>query len=92
MIGDIAQWAIVVFVGLGLIGTWIRNGRSQSKRNQTIIDNQANILARLNDETTGLTALNEKMHTYETHCAGMSTGLSERVIAAERDIKELKHK
>lgn len=91
----------VLFTGGGLILTWRKNGRSQRERDLDLAMKQAardtainttqeNILAKLDDPTTGLPAVNEKVNAMVTHCAEVSTGVVERVNAAERDIKEVK--
>lgn len=89
---EIATWAVAVAAILGLIATWIKNGRSQAKRDGKLEANQKNIINQLEDPETGLSAINEKCHRFETHCATVSTALDGRVTATERDIKELKQK
>ena len=94
-IAGVASW--------GVIMTWRRNGRAAATRDeehakaaaardQEIKDNQRGIINRLDDKETGLTALNEKLHSYEVICAGARSGFDQRILAAERDVKELKHK
>ncbi len=85
-------WVTAVVALGGVVNQTRKNGKSQSARDQQITDNQGAILGRLNDDKTGLTALNEKMHNFDKTCASTRAGFSERIIAAERDIKELKQK
>ena len=76
----------------GVLIVWRKNGRDQSARDQEIKDNQGEIIGRLDHKETGLTALNEKLHDFEVTCAGTKSGFDQRILAAERDVKELKHK
>lgn len=76
----------------GVVATWRKNGKDQSARDQEIKDNQGEIIKRLDDKDTGLSALNEKVHGFEVTCAGTRSEFSQRIIAAERDVKDLKQK
>jgi len=76
----------------GVLIAYRKNGKDQSARDQEIKDNQGEIIGRLDHKETGLTALNEKIHGFEVTCAGTRSGFDQRILAAERDIKELKHK
>ena len=89
------------FIGLGV--TWHKNGSAQKQRDisnakalterDTILtQNQDAILRRLDDDRTGLAALNEKQNQMTNHCTEVSTGFAGRIITTERDIKELKQK
>lgn len=93
----------VCFTGWGLIKTIRKNGKElrerdiklakiQAARDQKISSNQEAILTRLDDKEHGLQAVNDKIAKINTRCAQVSTGLSEKVLAAERDIRELKGK
>lgn len=81
----------VVAVG-GVIVTWRKNGKDQAARDQQITDNQGEIIKRLDHKETGLSALNEKIHNFEVTCAGTRSEYGQRILAAERDIKDLKKK
>jgi len=76
----------------GVLVAYRKNGKDQSARDQQIKDNQVGIINRLDHKETGLTALNEKLHGYEVTCAGARSGFDQRILAAERDVKDLKHK
>lgn len=76
----------------GVLVAYRKNGRDQSARDQEIKDNQGEIIGRLDHKETGLTALNEKLHGFEVTCARTTSGFDQRILAAERDVKELKHK
>jgi len=80
----------LVAIAAGLGATWIRNGKSQAKRDQQLEGKTDEVLHRLNDEDTGLSAINEKVGAFRLHCEGISTALTGRINTAERDIKELK--
>ena len=76
----------------GVLVAYRKNGRNQATRDERLHSNQEHIIKKLDDPTNGLTAINEKVNKMVSHCATVSTGLTERVNAAERDILELKHK
>jgi len=76
----------------GVIVAYRKNGKDQAARDQEIKDNQGEIIGRLDHKETGLSALNEKIHGFEVNCARTSSGFDQRILAAERDVKDLKHK
>ena len=76
----------------GVIVTWRKNGKSQAARDERIALNQENIVKKLDDPNHGLTAINDKVNDMVNNCAKVSTGLTERMKTAERDIKDLEHK
>jgi len=76
----------------GVLIAYRKNGNDQSARDQQIKDNQGEIIGRLDHKETGLTALNEKLHGFEVTCARTTSAFDQRILAAERDVKDLKHK
>jgi len=85
---------------IGLIMTWIKNGKSQvrrdkdiavgqAERDQKLSDNQINLLKTLEDPDMGLSALNKRIRSFELNCGIISTGLSTRIKMAEEDIGAL---
>jgi len=76
----------------GVLIAYRKNGHDQAARDQQIKDNQDEIIGRLDHKETGLTALNEKLHEFEVTCAGTRSRFDQRILAAERDVKDLKHK
>lgn len=79
-----------VLIAVGLMASWRRNGKSQIARDQELKDDVKSVISRLDDENTGLGALNVAVHGMQRHCAEVSTGLTRDLKAAERDIKEIK--
>lgn len=88
--GSIAQSAATAIIGIGLIATWLRNGKDRSKDLGSLETEVKNIQSTLNDPNYGLGALKEDISAFKTHCAQVSTSLAERVGGAEKDINELK--
>ena len=82
----------VVICIFGLIGTWVRNGRSQTAKFATLATQVKGIDEKLEDPTHGLSALNEKMGIFQTTCAGARASYDERIKRSEEDIKDLKRK
>ena len=87
-----ASWVTAGVAVGGVIITWRRNGKNQAKRDERLTLNQENIIKTLDDPVHGLTAINDKVADMKAHCGVVSTGLTERMVAAERDIKEVKAK
>jgi len=87
-----ASWVTAAVAVGGVIVTWRRNGKTQAKRDERLNLNQENIMKSLDDPTHGLAAIDDKVNNMVNHCATVSTGLTERMKAAERDIKEAKTK
>ena len=85
-----SSMVVAVVAAGGVLLTWRKNGKRETERDTTISLNQEGIIRRLDDEDNGLGALNRKVNSMTTHCATVSTGLTERIIAAERDIHEIK--
>jgi len=87
-----ASWVTAAVAIGGVLLSWRRNGKSQAARDARIHANQQHIIEKIDDPNDGLSAINEKVNNMVNNCAIVSTGLSERVKTAERDIKELKQK
>lgn len=81
----------LVAVG-GVVATWRKNGREQAVRDQQLADNQTSIIDKLEDPTTGLSALNQRFQNFEINFTDTRGRFDERIEATERDIKELKRK
>jgi len=84
-VGEIFSVVGVVVIGIGLIVTWVRNGRSQSKRNGVIEERISGINKRLEDENTGLGAIKKSVDKQEVHCAKITSSFSERIKNLEGD-------
>ena len=68
-----------------------RHAAATAVRDERLTASQEAIAGKLSDPIYGLTAIYDKTNSMVNHCALLSTGLQERVKAAERDIVELKH-
>lgn len=89
----IVAGASMVTAGVAVVGvfaTWRRNGKSAAARDERLAINQENIITKLDDPKHGLTAINDKVNDMVNHCGVVSTGLDGRLVAAERDVKDLK--
>ena len=89
-IPEIATIVGVVIIGLGLIMTWRRNGRSQAEQFGGLKTDVKNIQSSLDNPDCGLGALSNKVAEFKTHCARVSTSLSVQVKSHEKSIDELK--
>ncbi len=97
----IASVAGTVVVGTGLMVTWRRNGREQRDRDEANGIKQAlrdrdletsyqAITNRLDDKSTGLGALNNKVADMKNHYNEITGRFDERLLSAERDIGKLR--
>lgn len=103
---SVTDVATLVGVGVCLIGliiTWVRNGREQKRRDieqakisasrDTEIKSQIDhINGELSSPEHGLSVLAKGQGDFRTHCAMISTALAGRVTNAEKDIKELRRR
>ena len=87
-VGEIVAIILASMTGIGLIGTWIRNGRQNLKENATL---EANLKAEIKDVKDdikhpeyGLSAINKKLAEQLLYCAKTSTSLKERVTSLEK--------
>jgi len=86
--GDIAQWVMTVAVALGLIVTWVRNGRNQAAKWGSLEMEIKNIKDKLDDKNNGLGAIKSSVDEQKLHCAKISTELKTRVHALEGEGKK----
>ncbi len=92
--GDAAQWAVVLFVVVGLIATWVRNGKGKEKNygafEQSMKQSILDIKEDLSHKDYGLSALSRSINGIKTNCAGVTAGFKERLSAHDKDIREVK--
>ena len=89
-IAEIASIAGVCFIGIGLIATWIHNGRNQAEQFGSLKTDVVNIQKCLEDPDHGLSTLKDEIAEFKTHCAKVSTTLCIQVKSHEKAIDELK--
>ncbi len=89
-IGDLAQWAVVLFVVVGLVATWVRNGRSVERKTGAYERDIKSIKSDLSHPEYGLFALSQSINDVKGNCRGVTAGFKERLIAHDREIKEVK--
>lgn len=75
----------VLLVSIGLIATWVRNGRSQARYIGRLENQVENIQKTLADENTGLGAIKASVERQRVHCAGVTGGFEERLKSLEKD-------
>ena len=69
----------VVFLAIGLIATWIRNGKSQSKRDGVLEQRIKGVEDKLCDDNNGLSAIKKSVDDQRVHCAGITSSFKERI-------------
>lgn len=87
-VGEVVAIVVASMTGIGLIGTWIKNGRGEAKNNATL---EANLKAEIKDVKEdikhpeyGLSAIKKKVDEQALYCARTSTSLKERVSSLEK--------
>lgn len=75
----------VIIVAVGLVATWIQNGRNQAKRDGILEERINGIQSRLDDENTGLGSIKKSVEEQNVHCAKMTTSFDERIKGLEKD-------
>lgn len=83
--GEIIALVGVAVIALGLGMTWIRNGRSQAKRDGVMEERIKGIDKKLEDPNTGLGAIKKSVDKQEVHCAKMTSSFTERIKDLEGD-------
>ena len=90
-VGEIVAIVLASITGIGLIGTWVRNGRENLKENAML---EANLKAEIKDVKDdikhpeyGLSAIKKKVDEQALYCARTSTSLKERVSSLEKEKK-----
>jgi len=81
--GDVIALVGVALIGFGLIATWMRNGRSQARRQGSLETDVKHIKETLDDENTGLGAIKKSVDDQRLHCAAVSSAFGERIKALE---------
>ena len=79
-----------ILLGIGLAVTWLKNGRSQASKYGELQNEVKNTGEKVDSLRETVNEIDRKVDKFETHCAGISGRLDERVHTTERDIKELK--
>ncbi len=75
----------VIILTIGLIATWIRNGRSQAKRDGIIEERIKGIKEKLENPNTGLGAIKKSVEKVEVHCAKVTSSFAEKIKNLEGD-------
>ena len=69
----------VVFLAIGLVATWVRNGKSQATRDGIMEERIKGINTKLEDPNTGLGAIKESVGKIEVHCGKTTSSFKERL-------------
>ncbi|MBA7710888.1 hypothetical protein ES703_119836 [subsurface metagenome] len=83
--GEIFSVAGVIIIAIGLVATWIRNGRSQSKRDGALEQRIKGVEDKLSDDNNGLSAIKKSVDDQRVHCAGVTSSFTERIKNLEGD-------
>lgn len=86
------QWLGIGILAIGLIVTWIKNGRNKSEEYGALKKDVEKVNQKLDNENYGLIALNNKVGKFETHCASVSGRLDERVKVNDKRLDRLEAK
>ncbi len=69
---------------VGLILTWMKNGKGEAKRAGAIEESINGINKRLDDPNSGLGAIKNSVDRQTQHCAGITSSFEERL----KDLEE----
>ena len=73
----------VCIVGIGLIATWVRNGKNQAGHMAAMeasqVERTKTIFNKLDDPNTGLGAIKKAVEKQEIHCASTTGRFDERL-------------
>ncbi|MBA7620754.1 hypothetical protein ES703_28109 [subsurface metagenome] len=83
--GVIVSIVIAILVAIGLGVTWIRNDRSQAKRDGILEERINGVKDKLEDPNTGLGAIKNSVERQAKHCAGITSAFEERLKDLEKD-------
>lgn len=74
----------VILVALGLIATWVKNGKAQSEAQGSMENRIKNIEKMLDNPSTGLSAIKGSIDEQRLHCTKISTEYGERIKILEK--------
>jgi len=83
--GEIIALVGVAIIALGLAMTWVRNGRTQAKRDGIMEERIKGINKKLEDPNTGLGAIKKSVEKMEIHCAKVTSSFAEKIKNLEGD-------
>ncbi len=84
LLAGIAQWVVVVIIGLGLIVTLRKNGRSADRREGARTEKITSLERITQENSQKLDKVLAGQNEQKAHCAGVSTGLNVRVDTLEK--------
>ncbi len=79
-----------ILLGIGLAASWIRNGRSASKKYGAVETELKNTGKKVDALTLTVDGIDGKLDKFQNHCSDTVGRFDERIIAAERDIRDAK--
>ena len=88
----IVQVVALIALTAGLIATWVRNSKHQSRRDGALSQQIEDIKDTLKSPDTGLTALNEKISGMQTNCAGVTAAFGQKIKGLEAEVFSSKRK
>ena len=80
----IAQWVATCLIAVGLITTWVKNGRQSAKNESELKSEVKHINKKLDDPNSGLGAIKASVDEQKVHCANVSSALKAKVEALEK--------
>ena len=81
---EITSISGVIVVGMGLVATWIKNGRGHSREMGGLKEQVDNIDRKLEDVKTSLDGIKESVDGQRLYCARVSSSHEERIKTLEK--------
>ncbi len=85
-ISTIAQWAVTCLTGMGLIATWVRNGKKESKELGKLTEKVDNMKDSMDN---GLRQVNCRLDDTNKNSVELQRSVNERVNQQEKRIDDV---
>ena len=87
---EVTQWVMTSVIGLGLVVTWIRNGRSNRDKFTELRTDFRGARDDIREIKMDTKASRAEIGEIKNHCAGVSSGFAERLSGHDRELSEVK--
>lgn len=86
----IVQWAMTGLLAVGLIATWIRNGKSQSRKYGQLEEKLDTVKKSVDRGNATTEEVKKEIKDFRIHCADTVASFREQIKGNKEQIKEMK--
>jgi len=86
------QWVIIIIISVGLIATWVKNGKSTAANLGSMETEIKNIKESVDKQTTTCNKVIENFDEFRVHCAGQTATVNQKVKALESKVFKKKER